>query len=175
MEFPPNLKPLVRLNEKVELSNRDFRGYVYDYPDAPELVAPDYPLFRGIFPTWDNTSRRKGTATIVVGSTPEKYGKWLGEVCHYTLKHLSGDRRLVFINAWNEWGEGCHLEPDVQFGRSYLEKSLEVFVSSSRKLRNWLYRADTRAMPEEFDEALYLSANPDVAAAVRSGDYRDGY
>jgi lipopolysaccharide biosynthesis protein len=126
VEFPPNLKPLRRLNDKVQLLNPEFRGDVYEYPDPAGLAAPEYTLFRGIFPTWDNTARRKSTATIVLGSAPEKYGQWLSEVCHYTLHNLSGDRRLLFVNAWNEWGEGCHLEPDVRFGRSYLEKTLEV-------------------------------------------------
>ena len=129
VEFPPNLKPLHRLNHKVQLLNPEFSGEIYEYPDVPELTAPPYTLFRGIFPNWDNTARRKGTATVVLGSTPEKYGRWLAEIFHYTLKHLAGDQRLVFVNAWNEWGEGCHLEPDVRFGRSYLEKTLEVVQS----------------------------------------------
>jgi lipopolysaccharide biosynthesis protein len=126
VEFPPNLRPLVRLNDQVELLNPEFRGDVYGYPEPGGLAPPPYTLFRGIFPSWDNTARRKGTATIVLGSSPEKYGAWLSEVCHYTRQHLSGDKRLIFVNAWNEWGEGCHLEPDVRFGRSYLEITRDV-------------------------------------------------
>jgi lipopolysaccharide biosynthesis protein len=133
VEFPPNLKPLVRLNGRVELLNPEFRGDVYEYPGPPHLSPPACTLFRGIFPTWDNTPRRHGTATIVLGSTPEKYEAWLSEVCHYTRERLSGDRRLIFINAWNEWGEGCHLEPDVRFGRSYLEKTLAVLQRFQQK------------------------------------------
>jgi len=30
-------------------------------------------------------------------------------------------RRFTFINAWNEWGEGCHLEPDLRWQTQYLE------------------------------------------------------
>jgi O-antigen biosynthesis protein len=68
-------------------------------------------------------------ATVFIDSTPELYGKWLSEVVERQrallarIERAKGDspQSLVFINAWNEWGEGNHLEPDQRWGRAYLE------------------------------------------------------
>ncbi|WP_314408176.1 glycoside hydrolase family 99-like domain-containing protein [Pseudomonas kuykendallii] len=87
----------------------------------------EYKRFRGLVPSWDNSARRrKGGATMLVNASPEAYKDWLGTTLRKTLEEFEGDERLVFINAWNEWGEGCHLEPDVKHGLAYLEATREA-------------------------------------------------
>ena len=57
---------------------------VFDYEDyvrnALAADAPRYPQIPCVFPTWDNSPRRKQGATIFVNSTPEIYERWLREV-----------------------------------------------------------------------------------------------
>jgi lipopolysaccharide biosynthesis protein len=48
-----------------------------------------------------------------------------------TKKQHGSEESFVFINAWNEWAEGCHLEPDRQYGRQFLEATLRAATSSS--------------------------------------------
>jgi len=76
--------------------------------------------FKCVTPSWDNTARRKDSAYIFHGSTPEKYGAWLRKAIERTTRKHQGDEKLVFINAWNEWAEGNHLEPDLKWGNAYL-------------------------------------------------------
>jgi hypothetical protein len=82
--------------------------------------VPPYRRFPCVMPSWDNSPRRKGGATILRGATPAHYEQWLGTVLRGLMRRAP-DERIVFINAWNEWGEGNHLEPCQRWGRGYLE------------------------------------------------------
>jgi len=109
-----------------KLGHKAYRGYnVYSYDTLVENMlskpAPAYKQFRCVMPSWDKTARRRNNADLWVGSTPDKYQSWLSRVIEQSRTRLPADEQLVFINAWNEWAEGCHLEPDLKYGRAYLE------------------------------------------------------
>lgn len=105
-------------------SNAYAENYVYDYQIMVEnrLRKPRVPYLRFpcVFPGWDNTPRRKVSAGILVNSTPNAYEKWLRGSIEQFLPDQP-DKQILFINAWNEWGEGAHLEPCQKWGRAYLE------------------------------------------------------
>jgi lipopolysaccharide biosynthesis protein len=112
------------------------RNYVRTYPDMVERVMarrePQYTFFPGVTPGWDNSARRKTDANIFKHSRPEDYGRWLRHAVEVSTRRYSGDDRLVFINAWNEWAEGNHLEPDQRWGHAYLEQTLASIGGRSR-------------------------------------------
>jgi hypothetical protein len=82
---------------------------------------PQYAWWRCATPGWDNTARRPRRATIINGSTPERYGEWVRWAATDARDAPGVPDPLLFVNAWNEWGEGCHLEPSAADGRAYLE------------------------------------------------------
>jgi len=62
---------------------------------------------------------------VMINATPEAFEHALAEAVTAS-QSKPFDERLVFINAWNEWAEGCHLEPDEALGRAYLEATLRA-------------------------------------------------
>lgn len=76
-------------------------------------------VYLGAFVNWDNTARKKYNSTITVGSTPEKFEKYLFKQCENAINNTKS--KYVFINAWNEWAEGTYLEPDEKYRHQYLE------------------------------------------------------
>ena len=82
--------------------------------------SPDYKRYSTVTPMWDNAARRKYTFFALKGSTPSLYYKWLNHIMK-SFRPYSKEENFVFINAWNEWAEGNHLEPDLKWGRKYLE------------------------------------------------------
>jgi lipopolysaccharide biosynthesis protein len=124
-EFPPHGHRAVPLNGEMRSVARAFRGMVTSYKgqvvQSLQRGLPEFPLYRTVMPGWDNTARRQDGGTIFVGSSPQLFGYWVERMAAQTREQHTGDARLMFVNAWNEWGEGCHLEPDARYGRQYLQ------------------------------------------------------
>jgi glycosyltransferase involved in cell wall biosynthesis len=123
VEFPPNNtgpNPVSNLPE-----SENFAGKAYDWRElagrSNHYSRPAFRLWRGVCPSWDNEARRPGRGTVLVGAEPEGFRDWLVRAGEDTISRFAErDERLVFINAWNEWAEGAHLEPDTEFGYQWL-------------------------------------------------------
>jgi lipopolysaccharide biosynthesis protein len=138
-QFTPNKLPFVRkkavMVEKLREINyiipRKLKFLTIQYKDVVSYYRNfQYPnnfiLFPCITPMWDNYVRRKNKGgTILLNSTPELYKNWLENICE-RWEPQSSEENFIFINAWNEWAEGNHLEPCENWGTQYLEKTLEV-------------------------------------------------
>jgi len=105
---------------------------IYDYKEALRLMHQIEPRdFKNIMPTvfvgWDNTPRRNGNGIILHSNNVVYFKEELKRV-KTKLLESGGSADLLFINAWNEWAEGNHLEPDMQ-GNSlnFLEAVEEIF------------------------------------------------
>lgn len=103
-----------------KLINR-FICNVDDYDELNKVMvnAPhEKNQFRGAFVNYDDTPRRGNKGIIYKGSSPEKFQKYLSM---QIKKSKEENKEFLFINAWNEWGEGNYLEPDERYGFKYLE------------------------------------------------------
>lgn len=102
-----------------------FENEVYDYNQLVDnmIAKPkfDYKYFRCVCPSWDNSARRRINATLYHDTTPQKFEEWVRYIKNYTVSNFDSNEQIFFVNAWNEWAEGCHLEPDQKFGSAYLK------------------------------------------------------
>lgn len=83
--------------------------------------------FECVTPMWDNSARRHRGAYIINNSSPKLYEQWLRDAVERTSADSDG-QKTVFINAWNEWAEGCHLEPCQKWGHQYLDATRRVHL-----------------------------------------------
>lgn len=136
VEFPPHYIRHRDVIDKVPLFDADFKGEIYSYPEVVygeiERKNPDYTLFRGIFPQWDNTARRRDPK-IFFGAEPGLYQQWLEHIIKYTENHLPIDKQMIFINAWNEWAEAAYIEPDYKYGYTYLNATARALNNAIKR------------------------------------------
>ena len=116
--------PITSLKDKIihkiiyDVRKLDMRRYCYEQVACPldsrENVIPS------ILSNWDHTPRTGKSGVIVYGSTPQLFHQFLQKKIDL-IKEKPYDKRFLIIKSWNEWAEGNHLEPDLKYGRQYLE------------------------------------------------------
>lgn len=130
-EFPPHNQRYSPNTGNIEGLNPDFDGKIFDYKDfvarAMNTRKSNFLHFRGAMLSWDNTARRLTKAIIYRNAEPEEYKKLLLSIVDFTSR-MPKDERLIFINAWNEWAEGTHLEPDMKYGDAYLQATRDAIA-----------------------------------------------
>lgn len=72
---------------------------------------------------WDNTPRKGKRGWFMKKSSPEIFQAYMRKVYKKTVEE---QKPLMFIFAWNEWGEGAYLEPDTRNKYGYLEAIKKV-------------------------------------------------
>lgn len=124
VEFPLHQTARLPVLNEVEIFSDNYNGNVFSYPHIVKTELEKFipfPRLRGVMPCWDNEARKPCSGHVFHGSTPALYQTWLQGICHKTINERPESQRFVFINAWNEWAEGAHLEPDRRYGYAYLE------------------------------------------------------
>jgi O-antigen biosynthesis protein len=134
VEFPPHGRG-VEVDAPREVLRSDFTGLQYDYEAAiwadMRRSTVSYKRYPAVFPSWDNTPRHPLRGDSFIGATPEIFQAYVEEKLDYMRKQFIGDERLLFVNAWNEWAEGTHLEPDQKFGHRWLEAIRNALMAST--------------------------------------------
>lgn len=138
VEFPPNTVPIEPITSTLQIVNPNFKGFVYDYEQFVELSLArqrtvGFKHYHGVMMSWDNTARRQHAGHAFTNFSLTAYRRWLEHAINQTRSNicLEHDERFVFINAWNEWAEGTHLEPDRKFGYGYLQSTYDTLNECS--------------------------------------------
>lgn len=136
VEFPPHGLPNEkyinnnpRLSRNANFSIINMSNYI---KDGGHLNTPKQVSFKTCFPEWDNTPRKTYTEGLCYTMKPSDFAQWLSDNILWTREHHEKNEQIVYINAWNEWGEGAILEPTTHFGYRNLE-TLKRTIESCRK------------------------------------------
>lgn len=133
------VNPMSRLINSIELSKNDTNIIVYrilklfkrkklkvvDYKKALKYfinVKEDSldDVIPTILPNWDHSPRSGGKGVILHGSSPNLFMKNI-ELALSCVEFKPSDRRIILLKSWNEWAEGNYVEPDIRFGKGYLD------------------------------------------------------
>lgn len=107
-----------------QLANRK-TGKISDYAEAVASGQTEAPpssvVFPSVCPGWDDSPKRDSGQYTLQGALPHLFQAHTDHQIDRIDSRLTGDERLLFVNGWNRWSSGAHLEPDTAFGHSWLQ------------------------------------------------------
>lgn len=134
LEFPPHNRRWVGADHSTVQLVPGFAGGLFRYDgmvaEAEEALLSGIEEYRypGVLVNFDNTARRQSNPTLWIGANPFTFRRWLRNAV-LALQDRPESRRVLFINAWNEWAEGAILEPTQRFGRTYLQAARSAILA----------------------------------------------
>jgi hypothetical protein len=160
IEFPPHklTRGLPQVFDALDVFDEGLEADVYAYDDvvAMSLAEPatDFPLIKTAVPSWDNDARRQGKGLTLVGATPHKFGRWLGELIARAAPVFGA--KIVAVNAWNEWSEGAYLEPDVYYGSACLNAAQRAIFARGPEPLSFAFTGEHGQAARRLAEAFGL-------------------
>lgn len=124
VEFPPHNMWLESLAVRdIDLSGKS--AFIYNYQCLVEYLVdklknetnkPTVPIHHSCMMAWDNAARRKDAWFTYYAFSLKSLYKWVRAIANKAREDFDEEERYIFINAWNEWGEGTYLEADEKYG-----------------------------------------------------------
>lgn len=84
-------------------------------------------VFPTVLPNWDRSPRSGKRAVVYTDSTPKVFADCLKD-CLSLIKNKTEEHKIIFLQSWNEWGEGNYVEPDLRYGHGYLDALRETIL-----------------------------------------------
>lgn len=131
----------------------------FDYDDIWKrvlLTDSNNSIFGG-FVNYDDTPRRGKQGTVIINFSIEKFYSYLSELMK---KNIQAGNEFTVINAWNEWGEGMYVEPDISCGEGYLKaikKAKDATINISQSKKNQEIALETNPYIEIFEKEKMIS------------------
>ncbi len=156
VEFPPHNMWM----ESAAIRNVDLHGksaFLYSYPAVVETVIENMkqagkkrvPVHHGCMLAWDNAARRKDAWFTYCGFSLKSLYKWVLAISEKAREDFAPEERFVFINAWNEWGEGTYLEPDEKYGYANINTVSKALMQIPLENDLRVVNLDDQEMPVE--------------------------
>ena len=166
VEFPPHNMWL----ESIAVRDLDLHGksaFIYNYQclvdyqikKLKENTKTTVPVHHGCMLAWDNAARRKDAWFTYYAFSLKSLYKWVNALVDNARKNYDSEERFVFINAWNEWGEGTYLEPDEKYGYANIN-------TVSKALYDRPFRDDIIFINEKSSKLEKMKENSSIAVQV---------